>query len=247
MRHRVYGGPAAMDNAITMHADPQAAAMAMAAELLSVLNQHGEARPFRLALSGGSTPKMLYSLLGQSPLREQLPWHKLEIFWVDERCVAPNDPQSNHGMFMQAMGEKLPLESARYHRMQGEAEPEQEALRYGQLLPQQLDWIWLGLGGDGHTASLFPGYQPVADEPLCLATRNPHSGQNRMTLSETAIVQALRVTFLVTGAEKAPVLTSVIQDATCNLPAARIAQQRPVDWVLDEPAGKSFMSLSPPI
>ena len=117
---------------------------------------------FTLALAGGSTPKPVYELLAQEPYRSQIDWEKVEVFFGDERCVPPDSPQSNYRMANEALLSKVPIPAGNVHRMRGEIDANQAATEYGQLLKDRfgdggLDLVLLGMGPDGHTASLFPG------------------------------------------------------------------------------------------
>ncbi|OSM07227.1 6-phosphogluconolactonase [Magnetofaba australis] len=223
---------------IQICADADAAALALAEALLAALTAHDASEPLSLVVSGGGTPERLFRLLGGA-WRARIPWRKLALYWVDERCVAPDDPQSNHGMLLRAFGGALPADLAAYQRMRGEDPPQQEAARYAALLPPRLDWIWLGMGDDGHTASLFPG--EAAGGGRCHGARNPLSGQARITLSEQEILRAERVTFLVTGASKSATLQTVLSDLQCDLPAARIARARRVGWLLDADSAPPYL------
>ena len=173
----------------------------------------------RVAISGGSTPKAMFALLADE-YRERVPWAQVQLFWVDERCVPPDDPESNFGMTKVAMLDKVPLPAANVHRMEGELDPEEAASRYESELRNvfklegaetpTFDLILLGLGPDGHTASLFPhtdGLDEMAR--ICIANHVPQKDTWRMTLTWPVIVAGREVAFLIEGAEKAAMVRTV--------------------------------------
>lgn len=205
-----------------------------------------------IALSGGSTPKLLFDLLA-SEFREALPWKELTYFWGDERCVPPDYEQSNYGMTRQRLLEPLAIPDKQVFRIMGEADPESEADRYGGLLREQLplhhgipqfDLILLGLGTDGHTASIFPHEMGLWDAPgFCDVATHPESGQKRITLTGQVINQARRVVFLVTGSSKAERVEEILgrKEPYLSYPATRVA---PADgsliWLLDKAAAEKL-------
>jgi 6-phosphogluconolactonase len=180
----------------------------------------------RIAISGGSTPKTAFGLLADrsQPWRGRMPWDKLELFWVDERCVPPDDLESNYRMTREAMLDKVPLKPERVHRMEGELEPEAAASRYESVLRNsfrlegaespRFDLVALGMGPDGHTASLFPHTEAV-HETARLATANhvPQKDTWRITLTWPVINNASSVFFLIGGADKAEVVHEVMLGA----------------------------------
>ncbi len=177
----------------------------------------------RIAISGGSTPKAAFELLGNpnQPWRARMQWDKLDVFWVDERCVPPDDPESNYRMTCEALLDSSPLRPDQIHRMEGELDPELAASRYeselrntfrleGAELPR-FDLVSLGMGPDGHTASLFP-HTEALHEMNRLVTAN-HVVQKdtwRITLTWPVINWASSVFFLVGGADKAQILKEVM-------------------------------------
>jgi 6-phosphogluconolactonase len=177
----------------------------------------------RIAISGGSTPKTVFELLA-SEYADKVPWDKLQLFWVDERCVPPDDPESNYGMTRAAMLSKVPLPAANVHRMEGELDPEEAASRYeseirntfrleGAQTPT-FDLIILGLGPDGHTASLFPHTEGLSEmSRICIANHVPQKDTWRMTLTWPVITQGRDVAFLIEGADKAEIVRTVFAGA----------------------------------
>jgi 6-phosphogluconolactonase len=176
----------------------------------------------RIAISGGSTPKAAFALLGDAgqPWRARMPWERLEIFWVDERCVPPDHEDSNYRMTCEALLDHAPLRPEQIHRMEGELEPEAAAARYESELRNTFrlegaetpcfDLVALGMGPDGHTASLFP-HSAALNElgRLCVANHVQNKDAWRITLTWPVINQARSVFFLVGGADKAAILKEV--------------------------------------
>ncbi len=177
----------------------------------------------RIAISGGSTPKAAFQLLADpgQPWRGRMPWDKLELFWVDERCVPPDHADSNYRMTREAMLDRVPLPPERVHRMEGELDPQAAASRYESLLRNvfrlegaespRFDLVALGMGPDGHTASLFPHTQAIHEMGrLVVANHVPQQKDSwRITLTWPVINQASSIFFLISGADKAPVLSEV--------------------------------------
>jgi len=177
----------------------------------------------RIAISGGSTPKAAFELLAD-PLRPwfaRMPWSRIQLFWVDERCVPPTHPDSNYRMTSEALLRHVPLADAQIHRMEGELEPEAAAARYESELRNEFrlegaetpvfDLIALGMGPDGHTASIFPATEAIYDlTHLVTANHVPQKDSCRITLTWPVINQARSVFFLLGGADKASVLKEVL-------------------------------------
>jgi len=208
---------------------------------------------FSVALSGGSTPKVLYAMLIDDPaLRARLPWDKMQLFFSDERFVPPDHPDSNFRMASEAMISRSPLQPKQVTRVRGEQrDPKQAALEYELTirsyfhLPNgkfpRFDLVLLGMGPDGHTASLFPGTKAL-HEKRRIAVRN-WVGKflaERITLTAPAINNAARILFLVTGADKTPALTAVLEReyAPDQLPAQLIRPENgTLLWLVDAAAG----------
>jgi 6-phosphogluconolactonase len=175
----------------------------------------------RIAISGGSTPKRTFELLAAPPYRDQMPWDKLEIYWVDERCVPPDNSDSNYRMTKQALLDKVPLQASQVFRIHGELEPEKGASEYetkirksfrleGAEMPT-FDLVALGMGPDGHTASLFP-HTEALHELMRISVANHVASQKdtwRVTLTWPVINQSGDVFFLVQGDDKAARLKDV--------------------------------------
>ena len=212
---------------------------------------------FTLALAGGSTPRRLYGLLADArePFRDRVDWGRTHVFFGDERHVHPDGAESNYGMARAALLSKVPIRPEHVHRMRGEETDADAAARdYEAELRTalgaapgevpRLDLVLLGLGGDGHTASLFPGTAAL-DEPVRLAVAPwvERLGAHRITLTFPVLDAARAVAFLVSGADKAPRVADVLEGAGAALPAGRV---RPRDgelaWLLDAPAARLLTS-----
>ena len=176
----------------------------------------------RFAISGGSTPKAAFRLLADpgQPWRARMPWDKLELYWVDERTVPPTDTDSNYRMTREALLDHVPLKPEQVHRMEGELEPEVAASRYESLLRNnfrlegaecpRFDLVQLGMGDDGHTASIFPHTEAIHTlGRLVTANKVPQKDTWRLTLTWPVINQASSVFFLISGKDKAEVLKDV--------------------------------------
>lgn len=197
---------------------------------------------FRAALSGGHDPRGMFSLLAANP--PALDWSRVELYWVDERWVPVADPESNYGEAGRLWLDGLAQGPARFPMYDGAVEAPAGAEAYARLLRERFaspkpvfDLALMGMGPDGHTASLFPGAAELEEsQRLCLALRHPASGQWRVTLTLPVINAARRVAFLVDGAEKAGLLAGVL-DGSAKVPAARV---RPLPgellWMVDAAA-----------
>jgi len=189
----------------------------------------------RVAISGGSTPKGMFALLADRsrPYFARMPWDRLQLFWVDERCVPPTDAESNYRMTEEVLLEHVPLPAAQIHRIEGELDPEVAAARYeaairaafrleGAQTPA-FDLVLLGLGEDGHTASLFP-HTAALIEMVRIVVANPVPQKEtwRITLTWPVINRGREVAFLIEGATKA----QAVQDVFCGAydPVAKPAQ-----------------------
>lgn len=176
----------------------------------------------RFAISGGSTPKAAFKLLADpgQPWRARMPWDRLDLYWVDERTVPPDDAESNFRMTREALLDHVPLRAEQVHRMEGELEPEVAAARYESLLRNsfrlegaespRFDLVALGMGNDGHTASIFPHTEAIHTlGRLVMANRVPQKDTWRITLTWPVINHASSVFFLIGGADKAKLVNEV--------------------------------------
>jgi 6-phosphogluconolactonase len=204
--------------------DPAALAARSAQYLLEMVREAVEARGrARIAISGGSTPKATFALLANpsQPWRMHMPWDNLELYWVDERSVPPDSNDSNYRMTREALLDHVPLRADQIHRIEGELDPEVAAARYESELRNsfrlegaespRFDLIALGMGDDGHTASLFPHTEAIHElGRLVTANHVPQKNTWRITLTWPVINHARSVFFLIAGADKAQVLNEVL-------------------------------------
>ena len=201
--------------------------------------------PVHISLSGGSTPKLLFKTLAQEPYKSQIQWQNLHFWWGDDRMVPPQDPESNYGEVQKLLFDHIQIPAENIHRIRGEEPVESELKRFEQelraVIPNGVfDWIILGMGTDGHTASLFPHQTDFNDPNLAVIAKHPETGQIRISKTAKLIEQAKRITYLVTGASKAEILKEIQTTPAENLPypAARIKATNGVtEWYLDKEAG----------
>jgi 6-phosphogluconolactonase len=211
-------------------------------------------RRFTLVLSGGSTPRAAYSRLATRNLASRVKWRQVHVLWGDERCVPPDDPRSNYRMAKEVLLDRVPILPRHIHRIRGEDFPEDAAEEYERELRDlrqghgPLDLVLLGLGEDGHTASLFPGQTVIHEKGRwVLATPAPDGKMWRVTLTPPVINAARTVTFVVSGESKAAPLQEVLQGPVNPdlLPAQAIQPIKgPLIWMVDQ-AAASRLSPSP--
>jgi 6-phosphogluconolactonase len=230
---------------LTTCADPEAVAERAAADIAREVKRTLEQRRVaHLALSGGSTPRRTYELLGSEPAQLE----GAEIWFADERCVAPEHEQSNYRLVAETLLGPAGIAPEAVHRMQGELGPEEGARRYAQELreglesgPLQLpvlDLIVLGIGPDGHVASLFPGAPALdaGDDVLCLGVRDsPKPPPERITLSLAVLRAARRCLLLATGASKADAIDAMLGEPSRGVPASLLRRER-LSVIVDDAA-----------
>ena len=212
-----------------------------------------EKETLTIALSGGNTPKSLFKYWATNHA-DDIDWTKIKFFWSDERCVWPNDDDSNYKMVKENLFDLLPVPSNHIFRIRGENDPYKEARSYEELLKNevetvngvpQFDVLMLGMGEDGHTASIFPHEMNLWDSSnMCVVATHPKTRQMRISLSGQTINAAKNVVFLVTGATKAKKVQAIIEDnekAQEKYPAAKV---NPISgnliWFLDGFAGREL-------
>jgi len=241
--------------AVRVFPDPQALAEAAARHVAESAQAAVDARgAFSIALSGGSTPRELHLKLASPPLVEQVDWSRVHVFFGDERCVSPDDERSNYRMADETLLSRVPIPRNQIHRMRGELPPQQAAADYERELrdffkvePPRLDLILLGMGDNGHTASLFPGLTAVHEQQRwVVAEYVAEVSMWRITLTPVIINLAREVIFMVAGAAKADMLRQVLEGpfAPDERPA-QIVRPSPgeVAWLIDAAAAAK---LSPP-
>jgi len=239
-----------LDKSIKIFSSPYELAEKFAEELVRMINESAKKGTlFTIALSGGTTPELLFSLLGDH-FSKSAPWEYAHFFWGDERCVPPDDQESNYGMTQRKLFKKIDIPPANIHRIMGEEDPEKEASRYSREIAMNtskrdgipiFDMIILGLGEDGHTASIFPGHPELFhSEKICEVAAHPVTLQRRITISGNVINNADSVVFLVTGKKKADIVGKIIKkkELSLNFPASYIVPVYGVlSWYIDEDAG----------
>jgi 6-phosphogluconolactonase len=199
----------------------------------------------RVALAGGSTPKAMYRLLASPAFRERVDWQRVEIFFGDERCVPPDHADSNYRMAREALLDHVPLGADRVHRIAGERPPAEAAAQYQQTLarigdPPRLDLVLLGMGPDGHTASLFPGTPVLAETRALAAPVYVDKLESwRVTLTAPVLSAAAHVLITTVGAEKADALATALTAAAGAVPIQLV---RAVDrrWLVDRVAAQKW-------
>ncbi|MCX6254945.1 MAG: 6-phosphogluconolactonase [Bacteroidia bacterium] len=240
-----------LDKSVEIFASPYELAENFAEELISTITESAKKKKhFSLALSGGSTPELLFSVLGDNYSKYAL-WEFVHFFWGDERCVSPDHPESNYGMTLRKLFEKIEIPFANIHRIKGEDDPEKEAFRYSEEISDYtgkrdglplFDQIILGLGEDGHTASIFPGQiKSFNSDKICEVAVHPVTLQKRITLTGRVINNADSVAFLVTGKKKAGIIEKIFKKSplALNYPAYHVIPVYGVlRWFIDEDAGR---------
>jgi len=210
-------------------------------------------KTFYAALSGGLTPRLLYQILAGRSLVGRIEWKNVQLFQVDERCVPPDHPDSNYRMIREALLDSGEIPPANFHRMQAE-EPDLDkaardyAAELARVLEPQdglrphLDIVFLGMGPDGHTASLFPGTAALEEQILWVCpNRVERLGMSRLTMTLPLLNASAHVIFLVAGADKAETLRKVLEGPPGELPAQRIQPlDGSVSWFLDEAAARKL-------
>ena len=227
--------------------DAQEAARATALEVFhAAADAIGNRGVFSIALSGGTTPVRLFRLLAGHPFRDRPEWTRTRFFFVDERCVPPHNERSNYRLAKEHLFDPLGVPAEHVFRMRGEDEPRRAAAEYERVLEREfgsrdsvprLDFALLGLGGDGHTASLFPG-SPAVDETRqwVAASEAPALPEWRLTLTLPVLNASRRVVFLVTGMEKRAAVAAVLRakDGSSDFPASLVKPDGgSLIWILD--------------
>lgn len=238
-----------MEVEIKIFSNPEEIAAHIAVEIKNLVSENSKKNlDTFIAVSGGHTPDVLFNRLSESPYREIIEWDKLHLFWCDERCVPPDDKESNFGMTKYYLLEKIDIPVKNIHRILGENDPEKEVKRISgeikSIVPAindlpGFDLTLLGVGTDGHTASLFPGRQlkNVSDNIAGIA-EHPLTGQKRISLTFDVINNSKEIIFMVTGNEKADIISRIMNegDLKDKYPAAMIGGMGKLKWFLDKEA-----------
>lgn len=223
---------------------PDELANTFAKRLLLWIDEHTQS-VYHIALSGGKTPSVLFRLLAEK-YTTLLPWKKVHFWWGDERMVPPDDPESNFKVAYDLLISKINISPHNIHRIRGESDPKEEVERYAaeirSMLPIRNHWpvfdvILLGLGEDGHTASIFPEQLDLFnDEKVTEITVHPATGQKRITLTGKVLNSAWKVVYLVSGKSKAKILNKILHHhkGAEMYPAAHIHPKGELHWFVDE-------------
>ena len=233
-----------MEPIIHIFKTPEDLAESFALQLISWVNATA-GDTFHLALSGGRTPSLLFSLLAEKYLHD-VPWHKIHFWWGDERMVAPYDPESNFGVVNKLLFWKIGVSQSQIHRIKGESIPIEEMKRYGLEISREVpmvnnwpefDLIMLGMGDDGHTASIFPDQmQLLESEEITGIAFHPFTGQQRITLTGKVLNKAKRVAFMISGISKAKIFNEIIHSSEDSsvYPASHIHPDGELHWFGDK-------------
>ncbi len=239
-----------MDKTIRIYDSPEEMAEVFAGELAGRFRKAAESRNvFTVALSGGNTPAALYSLMA-GKYGDSVDWKFVHFFWGDERCVPPNDPESNYGMAFDKFLGRIDIPSGNIHRITGEGIPSVEALRYSDeiLLNTRnlnglpvFDQIILGMGEDGHVVSIFPSNRDLFhSDKICDVAVHPVTGQKRITVTGKVINNSDMVTFLVTGKSKSRTIEKIFRRDN-DFPASYVMPYHGrVVWLLDKEAASKI-------
>ncbi len=216
-----------------------------------LMHRINRAETYHIALSGGSTPKMLFDLLATDYL-DKIHWEKLYVYWGDERCVPPTSPESNYGMTKSHLLDFAPIPRDQVFRMQGELDPDVGAAEYAKVLRTNLkgsipsfDLVILGMGDDGHTASIFPHQIDLwSKKGLCVVAEHPETRQKRVSITGEVINAGAEVVFLVTGDSKATKVGEIFNTigAYQQYPACLVQPTSgKLTWFLDRDAAKELV------
>lgn len=219
------------------------------------IRDHGS---FTVALAGGNTPRLTYESLATNEFSRRIAWPRVQIFFGDERAVPPQNPDSNYRMVHEALISRVAIPPANVHRVQGELDANESASAYetelrtvfGAVEWPRFDLVLLGMGADGHTASLFPDSPALTESTKwVIATLQPQTRQQRITLTLPVLNHSVRVLFLVTGKEKAAAVARVLneQTARAELPAQKVRPANAVvEWLIDKAGAANLSSAHSP-
>lgn len=241
------------DSEIKIYPTAQHIAEVLASEIASLaIGAKEQGKIFNIALSGGTTPKRLYNVLAEI-YAEDIPWEFVHIYWSDERCVAPDHPDSNYGFTKEHLLRYVPIPQKNIHPINGGENPESESVRYSSEIMgtvpladnlPRFDLVILGMGTDGHTASIFDDrLDLIESDHICVSTIHPATGQKRVTLTGRVINNAAIIAFMITGMEKAAVAAAILDDheEADDYPAAYIYPENgKIIWYLDEVAASDL-------
>ncbi len=233
---------------IKIFINPEETAYHIAEEIVNLMIENDvSTRDTFIGLSGGNTPKILFRKLAEN-FKDIIHWEKLHLFWCDERCVPPGSNESNFGIAKKYLLDNIDIPGGNIHRIRGEEDPLKEVVRIaaeindtvpGKNNLPQLDLSILGLGEDGHTASLFPGKKlKHISNGIAGIALHPVTGQKRISLTQEVINNTRRIIFMVTGGEKADIVYEIMSadDSGSGFPAAKVRAGEVLKWYLDKDA-----------
>lgn len=243
-----------MNDDLRIFPTPSELSEAFALELTGLIGESVKRKEkYTIALSGGNTPQLLFSVLAEK-YTGSVDWTFVHFFWVDERCVSPDDPESNYGTAHRLLLNRIGIPDSCIHRIRGEEDPVKEAVRYSHEIQKLIrsggslpifDQIVLGMGDDGHTASIFPGnIELFHSGKICEVSTHPVTGQKRVTITGGVINNADHITFLVTGQNKSGIIDDIFnkRQSADKYPAAHVVPLHgKLNWLLDEKAGSSLL------
>lgn len=237
-----------MSHSVRVFPSREALAQSFAAMLIRDLDRIESDHYYTIALSGGSTPEFIFRYLSEN-YAERISWEKLLVFWGDERCVLPEDKESNYRMAYESLLQNVPIPDANIFRIKGEDDPVTEARQYSELVSSmvpfyngipQFDLMLLGLGDDGHTASIFPDRIDLfATGQLFEVAVKPDTRQKRITATGKIINNSSKIYYIVTGKGKASIVSEIIEGKRGSelYPASRVMPASGhLVWMLDVPA-----------
>jgi 6-phosphogluconolactonase len=223
--------------------------------LIEKMNSKPKGSFFSISLSGGSTPKYVFEFLSKN-YKNKIDWRRVIVFWGDERCVPPDNQDSNYRMACESLLNKVDIPEKNIFRIKGESVPMNEAKRYSRLVKKQLgdprtipgfDLIMLGMGDDGHTASIFPGNASIlSSKKLFEVAENPYTKQLRISATLKLINESSAIAFIVTGKSKAEIVDRIInkKEGWEKLPASMVNSVKGETlWLLDKEAA-SLLQIS---
>ncbi len=238
-----------MESKILIFDDVEELSVELAERIVEIIGN--TKKRVNIAVSGGHTPRILFKQLSEA-YRDKIPWFHFHFFWVDERCVPPDDPESNFKLAKDFLFHSIPLREENIHRIKGEEKPNFEVRRYGDEVVNHVelennlpcfDLILLGVGSDGHTGSIFPNHMDLlhADKMYAL-TKHPETGQKRITMTGPVINNAKNVIFLVSGKNKSDIIYHVLKAKDkLKYPAANIKPTHgEIEWFLDLEAAEKM-------
>ena len=241
-----------MENSIKIFKSVDELSDFFAQKIAAGIRQTSSGNFYSIALSGGSTPRKVFEYIALH-FKDQIEWQKVRVFWSDERCVDPESDESNYRMAWECLLDLVAIPSDNIFRIYGEADPSAEAIRYSEIIRQnvasqqaipQFDMMMLGLGEDGHTVSIFPGNLDLfTSNKLYEIAENPYTKQKRITVTGKVINQSKIVVFLVTGESKAAMVVRIIKkhEGYHNVPASRVQPENgELIWLLDEHAANKL-------